>query len=151
MKWAPGRLASYVSLLLQGKHKPVFDSRGKDIGDYVVVSNAAFVNVSGKKLTEKFYYKHSGYAGGLRKTPMADVMHTNPATVIEKAVYGMLPKDARRRDRMARLHVYNGPEHPYEMNIFKNYRQAMDSETGITATPRLSDVPIIALRPFRSL
>jgi large subunit ribosomal protein L13 len=102
--WAPGRLATYVSLLLQGKHKPHFDRR-VDSGDYVVITNAAFVQLSGRTLTKKVYYSHSGWVGGLKETKLADVLDQNPAIVLRKAVSGMLPKDRCRQQRLSRLKV----------------------------------------------
>jgi large subunit ribosomal protein L13 len=135
--WAPGRLASYLSIVLQGKHKPHFN-RQKDCGDYVVVTNAAFIQLTGKNLEQKVYYSHSGYMGGLKETKLKDVMHNDPATVLRKAVYGMLPKDKVRRLRMGRLYVFNGMKHPYEANIYKNYNPQDE---------RLANVPIHSLRP----
>ena len=135
--WAPGRLAAYLSILLQGKHKPHFN-RTKDCGDYVVVTNAAFIQLTGKNLEQKVYYSHSGYMGSLKETKLKDVMHKDPASVLKKAVYGMLPKDHVRRLRLGRMFIFNGPKHPYEANIYKNYNPQDE---------RLANVPILALKP----
>ncbi len=106
-----GRLATEVAGLLSGKYKPMF-SRHLDTGDFVVVVNAEKIEVSGKKLTQKRYYRHSNYPGGMKSEVLRDVLAKHPARVLEHAVRGMLPRN-RLGDQMYRkLKVYAGPEHP---------------------------------------
>ncbi len=107
-----GRLATQVAGLLMGKHKPIF-SRHMDVGDFVVVINAGKVAVTGNKAKDKFYYRHSGYPGGLKSINLEKMMQTNPAGVIEHAVKGMLPKNRLRARMMKRLRVYAGDTHPH--------------------------------------
>jgi len=87
-----GRLASEIAGLLKGKHKPIY-SPHLDVGDYVIVVNAAKVRVTGDKMTKKIYYRHSQYPGGLKSTSLAKMMETHPIRVIEHAVRGMLPRN----------------------------------------------------------
>ncbi len=101
---APGRLATEVATLLIGKHKPSFQPN-IDAGDHVQVINAAKMKITGKKLEQKKYYRHSGYAGGLKTTAMKDVWESDPAEVLRKAVSRMLPKNKQRTERMKRLVV----------------------------------------------
>ena len=107
-----GRLATQVATYLIGKHKPQFAPH-LDCGDNVVVINAAHIKVTGNKLEAKKYYRHSGYPGGIKETHLAALLEKNPALVIENAVAGMLPKNRLLDDRMYRLKVYAGPEHPH--------------------------------------
>jgi large subunit ribosomal protein L13 len=107
-----GRLATLVATYLLGKHKVQF-SPHLDCGDNVVVINAAQVNVTGNKLEDKKYYRHSGYPGGIKETTLAELIERNPAVAIEKAVAGMLPKNRLQDDRLYRLKVYAGAEHPH--------------------------------------
>ena len=100
-----GRIATQVARLLMGKHKPTY-ARHMDSGDYVVVVNAASIRVTGKKLQEKIYYRHSGYPGGLRQTVLGEVMATRPERVVEMAVEGMLPKTRLGRAMRKKLKVY---------------------------------------------
>ena len=86
-----GRVATEVATLLRGKHKPAFHP-SQDIGDYVIVVNAAQVSVSGRKLDQKVYYRHSGFPGGLREVPIREMLQKRPERVIEHAVRGMLPQ-----------------------------------------------------------
>ena len=102
-----GRMATQVAKLLMGKHKPTY-ARHMDSGDYVVVVNAASVRVTGKKLQEKIYYRHSGYPGGFRQTVLGEVMATRPERVVEMAVEGMLPKTRLGRAMRKKLTVYAG-------------------------------------------
>ncbi|MEK7139149.1 MAG: 50S ribosomal protein L13, partial [Patescibacteria group bacterium] len=97
-----GRLATQIAKLLMGKHKPDYSPQ-TDCGDFVVVSHAAELKFTGKKLDQKEYIRHTGHPGGIRRTPVATVMATKPALVIEKAVYNMLPKNRLRAKMMARL------------------------------------------------
>ncbi len=108
-----GRLASEVAGLLRGKHKPMFAPH-LDVGDNVIVVNAAKVGITGKnKPREKMYYRHSGYLGSLRATSLEEMMRKWPERVIEHAVRGMLPKGSLGRSRLRKLHVYAGPTHPH--------------------------------------
>ena len=114
-----GRLATEVAVLLHGKHKPGF-RRHIDMGDIVVITNASKVVVTGNKETDKLYYNHSGYPGGLKTTNVAKLRQTHPERIISKAVTGMLPKTLLRDDYLKRLKVYTGPEHPHSANLSKN-------------------------------
>jgi large subunit ribosomal protein L13 len=105
-----GRLASEVAKRLRGKHKPTF-SPHLDTGDYVVIVNAAKIVMTGNKLTDKRFYRHSGYPGGLREVPYSKIMTTKPELAIEKAVKGMLPSNKLGRAMLKKLKVYAGPEH----------------------------------------
>ena len=108
-----GRLASHVAVLLRGKHKPIFAPH-VDTGDFVIVINAAKVALSGNKLEQKHAYRHSGYPGGLRAVSYASLMASNPERAVEKAVRGMLPKNALGRKTLRKLKVYAGPDHPHQ-------------------------------------
>lgn len=107
-----GRLATLAARYVMGKHKPSF-SPHVDGGDNVVIINAAKITVTGNKLEAKQYYHHSGYPGGLSESTLAEQLVKNPARVIEHAVSGMLPKNRLQNDRMRRLKVYPGSEHPH--------------------------------------
>ena len=108
-----GRLASEVAKVLRGKNKPIFTPH-MDTGDYVIIVNAAKVKVTGKKLDQKIYYRHSGYVGGMKETTLREMMAKKPERVIELAVKGMLPKGPLGRQMYRKLHVYAGPEHKHE-------------------------------------
>ena len=108
-----GKLASQVAQLLRGKHKPVFAPHA-DTGDFVVVINAGKVALSGNKREQKLAYRHSGYPGGLSSTKYTDLLEKNPRRAIEKAVWGMLPKNRIARQQLKKLKVYAGPEHPHQ-------------------------------------
>ncbi len=107
-----GRLAAKVATLLMGKHKPAY-TPGVDMGDFVVVINAARIRVTGRKLDDKKYYRHSGYPGGIHETTLKDMLRQHPERAIELAVKGMLPKNRLGRKLLKRLKVYPGPEHPH--------------------------------------
>lgn len=107
-----GRLATQAAVLLRGKHKPIFAPH-VDTGDFVVIVNAAKVALSGNKLRDKMAYRHSGYPGGLRAMSYAELMDKSPERAVEKAVRGMLPKNALGRQMLSKLKVYAGPEHPH--------------------------------------
>jgi large subunit ribosomal protein L13 len=107
-----GRLATQIASLLRGKHKPKFTPH-IDCGDYVVVVNAEKIHVTGQKLDQKMYHRHSGYPGGLRSITLRDQLDKNPERVIESAVRGMLPKNRLGRRIRAKLKVYAGPDHPH--------------------------------------
>ena len=111
-----GRLASEVAGLLKGKHKPIYAPH-LDVGDNVIVVNAAKVRVTGDKLTKKIYYRHSQYPGGLKSTSLAKMMETHPTRVIEHAVKGMLPHNRLGAAMFRKLRVYPGPEHPHEAQV----------------------------------
>lgn len=113
-----GRVASEVAQLLIGKHKPTYTPH-IDGGDYVVVINAGAVRVTGAKETDKTYYRHSGFPGGLKKMSFQKLRMLFPTRPLTKAVYNMIPKNRLRSDRMARLKVYAGPEHPHAGQINK--------------------------------
>lgn len=109
-----GRLASHVAQLIRGKHKPTFTPH-MDGGDFVVVVNAAQVKLTGTKLDTKSYFRHTGYMGHERFTAARDMLAKHPDRVIEKAVFGMLPKNALSRQKLrGKLKVYAGPEHPHQ-------------------------------------
>ena len=105
-----GRLASEVAKVLRGKNKPTY-TPSIDTGDYVIVVNAEKIVVTGKKLDQKIYYKHSDYVGGMRETTLRDMLAKKPTEVIEHAVKGMLPKGPLGRQMYTKLHVYAGPDH----------------------------------------
>ena len=107
-----GRLATQVAVLLRGKHKATFAPH-VDTGDFVVVINAEKVALTGNKRTDKLAYRHSGYPGGLRATPIGELLAKRPERVVEKAVRGMLPKTTLARGQMRKLKVYAGSEHPH--------------------------------------
>jgi large subunit ribosomal protein L13 len=109
-----GRLASEVAQLIRGKHKPTFTPH-MDGGDFVIVLNASKVRLTGNKLSQKTYFKHTGYMGHESHTPAEDLLAKHPDRVIEKAVFGMLPKNSLARQKLrTKLKVYAGNEHPHE-------------------------------------
>ncbi len=108
-----GRLASSVATVLRGKHKPTY-SPHLDVGDFVIVVNAEHVRVTGKKASQKTYFRHSGYMGGDRHIPFRRMREHHPDRIIRLAVKGMLPKNALGRAMLAKLKVYAGPEHPHQ-------------------------------------
>jgi large subunit ribosomal protein L13 len=108
-----GRLASRVARVLMGKHKPTYTPH-MDMGDHVIIINAAKVKVTGKKLRDKLYIWHTGYPGGLRQRSLEQMMQRNPAEVIAMAVEGMLPKTRLGRAMARKLKVYPGPDHPHQ-------------------------------------
>lgn len=105
-----GRLASEVAKVLRGKNKPIFTPH-MDTGDYVIIVNADKIKVTGKKLEQKVYYRHSAYVGGMKETTLKEMLAKKPERVIELAVKGMLPKGPLGRTMIKKLHVYAGPEH----------------------------------------
>ena len=108
-----GRLASQVAAVLRGKNKPTY-TPSMDTGDYVIVVNAEKVKVTGKKLDQKVYYRHSEYVGSLKETTLREMLNKHPERVIESAVKGMLPKGPLGREMYTKLHVYAGPDHKHE-------------------------------------
>ena len=111
-----GRLATEISVLLQGKHKPIY-TRHILTGDYVVVVNAARVKVTGAKMAQKMYRRHSHYPGALRETTLSKMMDSHPDRVIREAVWGMLPKNTLGRRMLRRLRVYAGDTHPHGAQV----------------------------------
>jgi large subunit ribosomal protein L13 len=108
-----GRLATRIADTLRGKNKAVYTPH-VDTGDFVVVVNAEKIQVTGQKLDQKMYYRHSGYPGGLRQRPLREQLERQPAEVIRKAVKGMLPRTRLGRAQLTKLKIYAGPEHPHE-------------------------------------
>jgi len=107
-----GRLATQISTVMLGKHKPGF-TPGVEMGDYVIVVNASYIRGTGNKLDDKMYHRHTGYPGGLKSVNLRDLLAKNPERVIEKAVWGMLPHNRMGRSLMKKLRVYAGPDHPH--------------------------------------
>ena len=108
-----GRLATQIADMLRGKGKPQYTPH-VDTGDFVVVVNAEKIVVTGKKLDDKIYYRHSGYPGGLKSRALRDELARRPTEVLRKAVKGMLPRNRLARAQMRKLKIYVGPEHPHE-------------------------------------
>ena len=108
-----GRLATQIAVLLRGKHKPIY-SPSVDCGDFVVVINAEKIHVTGRRLDQKKYYRHSGYPGGLSEISLRDQLQKHPTRVIEAAVRGMLPKNKLGRKMFKKMKAYAGTEHPHE-------------------------------------
>lgn len=108
-----GRLASQVAAVLRGKHKPTY-SPSVDCGDYVIVLNADKILVTGNKMDDKMYYRHSGYPGGLTELSLRQQLDRYPTRPVELAVKGMLPKNKLGRKMIKKLKVYTGSEHPHE-------------------------------------
>lgn len=113
-----GHIAADISNILMGKNKPTF-TPNINVGDNVVVINADKVAVTGKKLLDKKYFKHTGFPGGVKEENLGDLLKRKPADVIKKAVNGMLPKNKLRKDRMRNLFVYAGNVHPHEAQLGK--------------------------------
>jgi large subunit ribosomal protein L13 len=116
-----GRVSTEIAQLLTGKKKPMFTSH-IDCGDYVVVINADNLKVTGQKLSDKVYYRHTGFPGGLKERTLKEQMEINSAKVIERAVYGMLPVNKLRDARMKRLKVYSGMEHGHAAQKTVEYK-----------------------------
>src|SRR5436190_3751185 len=108
-----GRLATQIADALRGKRKPEYTPHC-DTGDFVVVVNAEKIRVTGNKTTDKLYYRHSGYPGGLRSRTLGEMLERQPEEVIRKAVKGMLPRNRLGRQQLTKLKIYAGPEHPHE-------------------------------------
>lgn len=108
-----GRMATQIATILRGKHKPIFTPH-VDCGDFVVVVNAEKIHVTGNRLDDKMYHRHSGYPGGLRSKTLRQMLDQHPDRVIELAVKRMLPKNNLGRQMLKKLRVYAGPEHPHE-------------------------------------
>jgi large subunit ribosomal protein L13 len=108
-----GRLATELAHRLRGKHKPEF-TPNMDVGDHMVVINAEKIKVTGNKLEDKMYYRHTGYIGNLKSISLGKLLDTHPERAIQNAVRGMLPRNPLGRATFRKLHVYAGPEHPHE-------------------------------------
>lgn len=107
-----GRMASRIATIMRGKHKPIFTPH-LDLGDHVIVINAEKVRLTGKKTKQKFYYHHSGYPGGLKKSGFEKFIKEKPEWVIYHAVWGMLPRNKIGRKMIKRLKIYSGSAHPH--------------------------------------
>lgn len=108
-----GRLATRIAGVLMGKTKPEF-TPGVDVGDFVIVVNAEKITVTGKRLDQKIYYRHSGYPGGLKSITLRNQLEKFPDRVIRSAVWGMIPRNRHGRKLMKKLKIYAGPEHPHK-------------------------------------
>ena len=108
-----GRLASRIAPILKGKHKPVYTPH-MDCGDYVIIVNAEKVRVTGRKMDQKLYYRHSGYPGGLRSISLKDQLAKHPERVLQAAIRGMLPKNKLGRRMLKKLKVYAGNSQPHQ-------------------------------------
>jgi large subunit ribosomal protein L13 len=108
-----GRLATQIASFLMGKHRPTY-TPGVETGDFVVVVNAARIQVTGNRLDDKFYHHHSGYPGGLKSVRLRDQLKVHPDRVIRSAVWGMLPHNKWGRAIINNLKVYGGPDHPHQ-------------------------------------
>jgi len=107
-----GRLASEIATRLRGKHKPNFSAH-MDVGDFIVVVNADKVKLSGNKLDDKIYYRHSGYMGGIKSMTAREVLEKKPTELLKNAVKGMLSKNSLGRKQLKKLKIYTGNEHPH--------------------------------------
>ncbi|KAG8985104.1 54S ribosomal protein L23, mitochondrial [Tulasnella sp. 427] len=125
-----GKLAQRIALALMGKHKPIYDA-GVDCGDYVTVTNARSVVVSGRKSEQKLYRHHTMWPGGLKEIPYDTMMEKKPDEIIRKAVSGMLPKNKLRDRRLARLHIFADEKNPFEANVLRRW------EDGQTPGPQI--------------
>ena len=114
-----GRVATEIARVLRGKHKPVY-SPSVDTGDFVVVVNASKLKLTGNKLADKMYHRHTGYPGGLRSINAEKLLASKPEELIKKAVKGMLPKNKLGRQMFKKLKVYGGAEHPHDAQTPKN-------------------------------
>jgi large subunit ribosomal protein L13 len=108
-----GRMSTEIAKVLRGKQKPLFAPH-VDCGDFVIVINAKDIKVTGDKLNSKFYYRHSGYPGALKKKPLKDLLDEKPAEVVKKAVAGMIPGNKLKKEVLMKLKIYEGEEHPHE-------------------------------------
>jgi large subunit ribosomal protein L13 len=115
-----GRLSSEVASILRGKHKPIYTPH-VDTGDHVIIINAEKIELTGKKLTDKIYYRHTGHPGGLRTRTALEMRTTRPVQMLELAIKGMLPKNSLGRQMFKKLHVYAGAEHNHQAQKPENY------------------------------
>jgi large subunit ribosomal protein L13 len=115
-----GRLATQIADVLRGKRKPEYTPH-VDTGDFVVVINCEKIQVTGNKLDQKMYYRHSGYPGGLKERSLREQLERRPTEVLRKAVKGMLPKNKLAAAQIGKLKIYEGPEHPHEAQAPKPF------------------------------
>ncbi|PUB13480.1 50S ribosomal protein L13 [Paenisporosarcina sp. OV554] len=115
-----GRLASEVAAILRGKNKPTFTPH-VDTGDHVIIINAEKIHLTGKKLTDKIYYRHTQFSGGLKKRTALEMRTNYPTRMLELAIKGMLPKNSLGRQTFTKLHVYAGAEHPHAAQLPEAY------------------------------
>jgi len=115
-----GRLATQIASIMLGKHKPTF-TPGVDTGDYVVVVNCERITVTGNKMEDKTYYRHSLYPGGLKAISLRDQLDKHPERVIRSAVWGMVPHNKYGRKIMKKLRIFAGPDHPHEAQQLKTW------------------------------
>ncbi|HEY5639153.1 MAG TPA: 50S ribosomal protein L13 [Dehalococcoidia bacterium] len=127
-----GRLATQVAGLLMGKHKVSY-SPHLDMGDYVVVVNASQIKVTGNKLEDKIYYRHTGYMGGLKEETLGTLLERRPERVVELAVRGMLPRNKLAKQTLRHLKVYAGADHPHEAQVNISRKRA-NRRTAVAAT-----------------
>jgi len=113
-----GRVATEIASILRGKKKPIY-TPSVDTGDFVIVVNAAKICLTGKKSTDKVYYSHSGFPGGLKEITAGKLLEKKPEDLIKKAVKGMLPKNKLARHMLSKLKVYSGAEHPHQAQLPK--------------------------------
>jgi len=116
-----GKVAAKIATILRGKHKPVFTPH-VDTGDFVVVINAKKVHLTGKKLANKMYYRHTGYPGGLKSMSAEEMLKKKPVNIIKLAVRGMLPKNKLGRKQLTKLKVYSGSDHPHKAQTPKELK-----------------------------
>ena len=135
-----GRLATEISVLLQGKHKPIY-ARHILTGDYVVVVNASRVKVTGAKTEQKMYRRHSHYPGALRETPLSSVLANHPDRVIREAVRGMLPKNTLGRRMLRRLRVYAGDTHPHSAQVKE--KASEETQVAPPERPEAEETPTV--------
>ena len=129
-----GRVSTEIATLLQGKHKPTYTPH-LAAGDFVVVVNAAKFRVSGNKLADKIYYRHSGYHGGLTEQTLEELLEKHPTRALRQAVKGMLPKNIRGKHMLSRLKLYEGEEHPHQAQVNASRAQAAPVEAPAPARP----------------
>ena len=129
-----GRVSTEIATLLQGKHKPTYTPH-LAAGDFVVVVNAAKFRVSGNKLADKIYYRHSGYHGGLTEQTLEELLEKHPTRALRQAVKGMLPKNIRGKHMLSRLKLYEGEEHPHQAQVNASKAQAAPVEAPAPARP----------------
>jgi len=108
-----GRLSTQVAHILRGKHKPTF-APNADVGDYVIIVNAEKISVTGNKMSQKTYWRHSGYLGKKKEIVLKEMLKKNPEYVLMHAVKGMLPKNNLGRQMLSKVHIYAGPDHKHE-------------------------------------
>ena len=129
-----GRVSTEIATLLQGKHKPTYTPH-LAAGDFVVVVNAAKFRVSGNKLADKMYYRHSGYHGGLTEQTLEELLEKHPTRALRQAVKGMLPKNIRGKHMLSRLKLYEGEDHPHQAQVNASKAQAAPVEAPAPARP----------------